>query len=77
MINIVLAGLPCAGEGRQTLGFCSPFFPHFVPTGAEWRRPAVQQHKVKKRQIKQLERFDTGGLNVNLGKGWQSLEKVP
>lgn len=28
------------------------------------------------RQIKQLEHFYTGGLDLKWGKGWQSLEKA-
>lgn len=33
--------------------------------------------RVKKKQIKQLERFYSGGRDLSWGKGWQCLEKSP
>lgn len=69
------ASSPCVRAGRQSLGFCIRFSPHFVPTGAEQTRPSMERHNVGGRQIKEMEHFHTDGLDLLRGKGWQSLEK--
>lgn len=33
---------PCVRAGRQSLGFCTLYSPHFVPTGAEQTRPSME-----------------------------------
>lgn len=75
-LSSLKTGLPCVGAGRLILCFCSQLFLHFVPAEAEWRRPAVERHEVKREDIKQLQSFYTGGLDPHQGKGWQCLEKV-
>lgn len=74
--DLTKASSPYVGAGRRSLGFCIPFSPHFVPAGAERRRPSMVRHTDRGRQIKEMEHFHTGGLDLLWGKGWQSLEKT-